>query len=523
MDIQELSKEDQQCWEAQMEENKKNGLWWKILLIGLAGLLLIAAAAGLTLWKVNDFFVWIDVHGQPDIAVEYGQTYTEPGADAYFAGSKVLKQGKPISVQISGDVNTRAVGDYEIVYTTYYEIDLLVHRFTYEQVRRRIVRVVDTQAPSISLSYTDGAYTIPGEPYQEEGYTAQDGYDGDITSQVQCKEENGKVYYTVTDSSGNVATAEREIKYYDPVPPVLTLEGRSDVSIAVGGTYKEAGFTALDNVDGDITHKVTVSGQVDTATPGTYKLEYSVTDSFDNVVSVTRIVRVYNPQPNPDPVMPNLPAGDGAETVVPNGKVIYLTFDDGPSAHTARLLDVLDLYGVKATFFVVNTGYMHLLPRMAAAGHTIAMHTYTHKYDKVYASDEAYFNDLYAIQNVINAYTGQMPTLLRFPGGSSNTVSRKYCPGIMSRVSQTLTEMGYHYFDWNVDSRDASTGKSKQAVINNVIGGCKNKNYSVVLQHDIFGFSVDAVETIIQWGLANGYTFMALDPTSPTTHQSINN
>ena len=83
--------------------------------------------------------------------------------------------------------------------------------------------------------------------------------------------------------------------------------------------------------------------------------------------------------------------------------------------------------------------------------------------------------------------------------------------------------MGYRYFDWNVDSRDASTGKSTQAVINNVIGGCKNRNYSIVLQHDIFGFSVDAVETIIQWGLANGYTFLPLDASSPVCVQNINN
>ncbi len=523
MKDQELPVESQQSWEEQMEEKKNKGLWWKITLICIAALVLLAAVAGVIIWRVNDFYVWIDPCGNTEVTIEYGQEYQEPGATAWFNGTRLLKDGKPIPVQASGEVNNRVVGDYEILYTTYHEINLLVFKFTYRQELKRIVHVVDTQAPVISLSYTDGGYTVPGEAYQEEGYRAEDGYDGDLTHLVQSREENGKMIYTVADSSGNVATVERQIVYYDPVPPTITLQGRSDISIAVDGNYSEAGFVATDNVDGDITANVVVTGTVDTSTPGTYKLEYTVYDSFKNVASVTRIIRVYNPVVDPDTGMPDMPAGDGAATVEPNGKVIYLTFDDGPSAHTARLLDILDKYNVKATFFVVNSSYMYLLPRMAASGHTIAMHAYSHDYSRVYASDEAYFNDLYAIQNLITAQTGLVPTLLRFPGGSSNTVSRKYCPGIITRVSGTLTEMGYHYFDWNVDSKDASTGKSTQAVINNVIGGCKRRNYSVVLQHDIFGFSVDAVESIIQWGLANGYTFLPLDSSSPTAHQGIQN
>ena len=99
----------------------------------------------------------------------------------------------------------------------------------------------------------------------------------------------------------------------------------------------------------------------------------------------------------------------------------------------------------------------------------------------------------------------------------------KYCEGIMSKLVVEVEAQGFQYFDWNVDSRDASTSKTTQDVINNVIGGIKKKDYSVVLQHDIRGYSVDAVESIIQWGLNNGYTFMALDSTSPGCHQNISN
>ena len=523
MDEREITLDNQPVPEEIQNPGKKKGLWWKILLAVLAGIVLLTAIAGIVIWRVNDFYAYVAMHGEQEITLEYGQQFEDPGAEGYFVGTHILKTPRSLPVEISGSVDPAVVGDYELSYSVSHEINLLLIQFPYNAVQKRIVHVVDTQAPVITLVVNEESYTIPGQPYEEEGFSAADGYDGDITGLVQRQEEDGKVLYTVTDASGNTATAERVIKYYDPFPPELVLLGNADISIALGGTYTEPGFTATDNYEGDITSKVTVSGTVDTTKTGTYTLEYSVTDSYNNVTTAKRIVRIYSMQPAPDLVMPDMPQGDGAATVVPNGKVIYLTFDDGPSAHTARLLDILDQYGVKATFFVVKTGYLHLLPRMAASGHTVAMHTLTHKYEKVYASDEAYFNDLYQMQSIIQSYIGVAPTLLRFPGGSSNTVSRRYCPGIMSRVTQKLNEMGYKYFDWNVDSKDASSAKTTQEVINNVIGGIKRRDCSVVLQHDIKGFSVNAVESIIQWGLANGYTFLPLDSSSPGCHQKVAN
>ena len=507
-------------------KQRKKGLWWKILLIILGSIIALSAIAGVVVWKVNDFYVQVTLNDQPEITLEVGQSYSDPGATGYFAGTHIFKEPMPLAVETQGAVDTATVGDYSLEYSVAYNIDLLLIEFSYHDVKTRVVHVVDTQAPVITLISVEGKTTIPGEPYEEEGYQATDNYDGDITELVQSYEQDGKVYYSVSDSSGNTVTAERIINYYDPIAPELVLKGDTDISIVVGGSYSEPGYTASDNYDGDITAKVTVSGKVDTNVTGTYTLEYSVTDSYNNTTTVKRIVRIYSLQPAPDLVMPDLPMGDGAATVVPSGKVVYLKFDDGPSAHTSRLLDVLDMYGVKATFFVVNTGYLHLLPRIVESGHTVAIHCYSHKYEEVYYSDEAYFNDLYKMQSIIQSYTGVTPTLLRFPGGSSNKISRRvseYSRGIMSRVTQKLDEMGYKYFDWNVDSGDAYTAKTTQEVINNVIGGIKRKDCSIVLQHDIKGYSVDAVETIIEWGLANGYTFLPLDSSSPGCHQKIAN
>lgn len=207
----------------------------------------------------------------------------------------------------------------------------------------------------------------------------------------------------------------------------------------------------------------------------------------------------------------------------PVGGVIYLTFDDGPGKDTPRLLEILDKYDAKATFFLVNTGYASTIGQIAEAGHTLAMHTATHDFAEVYASEDAYFADLYKIQSVIEKYSGQKPKLLRFPGGSSNQVSRQYCKGIMTELTQRVEEMGYTYFDWNVDSDDAGSARTPTEVYLNVTNGCANRTSSVVLLHDIHTYTVDAIEYILMWGTNNGYTFEALTADSPTCHHGVNN
>lgn len=156
------------------------------------------------------------------------------------------------------------------------------------------------------------------------------------------------------------------------------------------------------------------------------------------------------------------------------------------------------------------------------AGHSIGIHTYCHDYNKIYASEDAYFSDLQQMQDVIVAQTGESANIIRFPGGSSNTVS-DITPGLMTILTQEVQNKGYQYFDWNVSSGDAGETTSTEQVVENVISGIQNHNVSIVLQHDIKSFSVDAVDEIIQWGLDNGYTFLPLHYDSPAAHHHINN
>ncbi|MBQ8599818.1 MAG: polysaccharide deacetylase family protein [Clostridia bacterium] len=317
-----------------------------------------------------------------------------------------------------------------------------------------------------------------------------------------------------------IGSAVRTVTVVDTQSPVLTLAGDAEMSLTRGDSFTDPGVSALDNYDGDLAAKVTVTGEVDTSRAGTYTLTYNVTDSSGNAAhSATRTVKVKAPvvvaKPSTTVTAPN--------TVQPQEKTIYLTFDDGPGPYTAKLLDILAKYNVKATFFVINNGYYDLLSRMVNEGHAIGIHSATHTYREIYASEEAFFNDLYTMQNIIQNQTGVTTMLTRFPGGSSNTVSR-FNPGIMSRLSVALTEKGFRYFDWNVSSGDAGETTSTAKVVQNIQSGINsNGKVSVVLQHDIKNFSVNAVEQVIQWGLANGYKFAALDMTSPTCHHGINN
>lgn len=205
-------------------------------------------------------------------------------------------------------------------------------------------------------------------------------------------------------------------------------------------------------------------------------------------------------------------------------KVVYLTFDDGPGPDTGRLLDVLKKYGVKATFFVTcnRAGNRQFIKRAYDEGHTIGLHSCTHDYAKIYTSEEAYFKDLEDVSNLVKDLTGVESKLIRFPGGSSNTVSKTYNKGIMSRLTKAVQEKGYAYFDWNVSSGDAGGANTSGMVYNNITKSLRG-DYSVVLQHDIKGFSVDAVENVIKFGKQYGFEFRALDINSPTAHHRVNN
>ena len=474
---------------------KKN----KKLVIAVTGIvvtLLFLIILFLSLFNIN-----INLNGSPKETIEYGDTYTEQGATAAF--NTPASKNVPLNVTIKGSVDSSKLGTYHIHYKA--------KKGIFSVQKSREVKIVDTKAPIIELNKIDGYYPKTGETYQEEGFTATDNYDGDITSKIKRTEDKNVITYTVSDSSGNKTSVQRTIEYNDGIAPTITLNGDSDITIKAGTRFEDPGCTAKDSHGNDISDSVSVSDNISTYRAGTYTITYSVTDKFGNETSIDRTVTVE--------------AVKQTATTSSGNKVVYLTFDDVPGAHTQQLLDILDKYNVKVTFFVtnVNSGYENMIAKEAAAGHTVAIHSASHDYKKIYSSVDAYFADLNEMSDIIYAQTGQRPKLIRFPGGSSNTVSLKYCSGIMTTLTKAVTDQGYKYFDWNVSSGDAGGTTSTEEVYQNVVNGMKSHNVSVVLQHDIKGFSVNAVERIIQWGLANGYTFLPLTTSTEDVHHGVNN
>ena len=207
------------------------------------------------------------------------------------------------------------------------------------------------------------------------------------------------------------------------------------------------------------------------------------------------------------------------------GKTIYLTFDDGPSPNTPRIISILNSYGIKATFFVKNTSYNDYMKDIVNNGNVIALHSYTHDYKTIYSSDEAFYQDLQNISDLVYLQTGVRSNIMRFPGGGSNTVSKKYSPGIMTRLTQGVAERGYVYYDWNCSSGDAMKNTVPKETI---VASCKkvpSASNVIVLLHDTGAknTTVEALPEIIEYYLSCGYTFSTITADTPPVHHKVNN
>lgn len=219
---------------------------------------------------------------------------------------------------------------------------------------------------------------------------------------------------------------------------------------------------------------------------------------------------------------------DESKTTPSNGKSIaYLTFDDGPSSITHSVLDILKKYNVKATFFVINSGNYNkaTLQREVNEGHTIGLHAYDHNYAVAYKDDNSYLDGIDKLRAKVKADTGFDSHYIRFPGGSSNTISKRYSKGIMSRITKTAKQRGYKYYDWNVDDDDAGRARTADDCYNNVIKELRPNRSNIVLMHD-FGTNkkiLEALPRIIEYCQKNGYTMLPIDNNTPEIHHGISN
>lgn len=212
-----------------------------------------------------------------------------------------------------------------------------------------------------------------------------------------------------------------------------------------------------------------------------------------------------------------------------NNKVAYLTFDDGPSEITQKVLDFLKKNDIKATFFVIGRTddfSKQMYKRIVSEGHTLALHTYSHTYAEIYTSEKAFFDDLNKLKSLLIAETGVSPKYMRFAGGSGNTTSKNYSIGIMTKLTKAVLDNGYKYFDWNVSSGDASPNPYPPNVIaSNILNAINGKNELIVLMHDSSGKQavLDALPEIIEGLKKANYRFAPIDDNTLPVVQAINN
>lgn len=454
-----------------------------ILFVGVIGIFAL-------LWGVFRFFNPLSLKTDHYIA-EYGETFDPYGnIKSLFFDSKT-------NVTFQGDVDSNVLGKVEASY----QYKNKTYPFT--------VEVKDTKGPDLVLKdiKTDTNQVVAQNDFIESVADASEyslRMDGDI-----YPGQSGKTQVTITakDSHGNTttktATLERVI---DKKPPKIE-NFQEKVDLLQGDHFTVQQYTAIDDMD--LEPQVAVdSSQLNTDVPGTYTINYTAIDRSGNMKTYKQTVNITE---NPDF----------------GKKVCYLTFDDGPSALTKDILKTLKDNDAKATFFVTafDPNSCGTMKTIVDDGHTIALHTYSHDYPTVYSSQEAYFKDLQDISNLVEQQTGVKADVIRFPGGSSNSISASYCPGIMSDLVQEVQNRGYSYFDWNIDSTDASgNGVAVEQIVENATAGIGMDDV-VILMHDTDAkqTTAQALPQIIAAYRDAGYVFKPLTKNSTPVHHNVVN
>ena len=297
-------------------------------------------------------------------------------------------------------------------------------------------------------------------------------------------------------------TYNKTVKVVDNTAPEITLKGNEVMVLTNINKFVEPGFEAFDNYDGEVTDKVKT--ECIKLQEKFYEIHYYVSDSYGNVGCAIRPISI---EPG----------------------TVYLTFDDGPSKDiTPEILKILNNYNVTATFFVVDYDESKegLIRQEYMNGHTIGLHGKSHQYSEIYADLNTLLDNFNQLQERVKETTGGYEAnIIRFPGGSSNTVSKQYCPGIMTEAIDRISEEGFIYFDWNVDAGDTGQAKNAEEVYQNVISGIREGRDNVILLHDSAKNTkmVEALPRIIEYCIEHGYEIKAITQDTNPVHHKVSN
>ena len=224
-------------------------------------------------------FIYFRVNGNKIITVDVNSNYSLPPVKAYIFNNNITDK-----IEKKDNVNIKKIGKYKVNYKVKYL--LTTKELTI------IVNVVDRELPNIVLNGEENITICPNKEYEEEGYSASDNYDGDITDKVEIINNDTYLEYIVKDSSNNKFSIKRNIVKEDKESPTITLNGNSKYKISLGSKYSEKGYSAIDNCDGDISSSVEVTSNLNVNKIGNYEITYKVKDGSGNEVAATRKIEV---------------------------------------------------------------------------------------------------------------------------------------------------------------------------------------------------------------------------------------
>ncbi len=354
-----------------------------------------------------------------------------------------------------------------------------------------LVKVVDKTHPYIEFCGPKNINLFDNTDFLN--YKVHDNYDTNIN--VKVKKYKDKYVYILKDKSGNKSIVERKITNEDTLAPLIVAPSNIFINEGEG---LNSNFYAIDNSK----EKIKVEEKNIDLGVGRHILVLKAKDSKGNVSEKKVNINV----------LKKLKKG-----------YIYLTFDDGPGdLTTPTVLDTLKERGIHATFFVTGNGSDSLIKREYDEGNSIGLHTMSHIYSNVYKDPKSYFNDLYAVRNRVYNITGMKSDIIRFPGGSSNTISKHYKLGIMSYLTKEVEDRGFRYYDWNINSGDAE-GKSKEKIYNIVTSKLSHNRPNIVLFHDTKKNTMEILPSILDYAISNGYKFDTIKENDAEVKQRIFN
>lgn len=407
-------------------------------------------------------------------------------------------------LEIQNHVNNEKLGEYKIEYI------YRKHTFTlkvfiddkippqFETLNTKILRNEKVNPESLVKNIEDDSKTIV---YFKEDYIFNEIKTYRVIVVVEDEYENK------TEKNAYVLVEEKDRE----APTILGLE---KTTILIGDQIDlKKGIILKD--DHDKNPKLTIDdSKLNIRKIGEYEVYYHVEDDTGNQETYTRIIEV-------------LSQYDNREAKQDGQKVCYLTFDDGPSNNTGEILKILDEYHIKATFFVTGTSPkdFHYIKEAHQKGHTIGLHTYSHDYEFIYSSLKNYITDLNKIKEVVYKQTGVETKFMRFPGGSSNLVSKKYNVGIMKRLTKKVIDLGYQYYDWTSINGDGEGIKTVNGLKKKAMEEIGDQEDIMFLMHDSSGQSntVKALPAILDQLIKKGYQFEAISQYSPTFHHTVQN